>query len=191
MGIEEYSDKEIVRAILNRNTIITKEFLYRKCYPLFSSVYGKYYTDCDNVFEFINEIFLYIMTPNRSTGRCKLVEFKFKCSLMTWLKIIAENFCHQLYKKKKILFSPLNDKFHSEIWPVEIDFSSLNKQDVKKVIDCMPNKRYGRLIELKYLHNKTNEEIAKLMGMTMENYYNVHLRAKTQFFEIIKREGLL
>ena len=43
--IVTYTDQEIVKAILNRDTVITKEFLYGKCYPLFKSVFDKYYND--------------------------------------------------------------------------------------------------------------------------------------------------
>ena len=40
MGIDSYTDQEIVKAILRRDTEITKEFLYRKCYPLFAAIHS-------------------------------------------------------------------------------------------------------------------------------------------------------
>lgn len=47
MELNHYTDQKIVQAILRRDTFITKEYLYRKCYPLFKAVYDKYYTDCE------------------------------------------------------------------------------------------------------------------------------------------------
>ena len=43
--IESLTDEEIVSAILNRDTRITRLYLYEKCYPLFKACYDKYYTD--------------------------------------------------------------------------------------------------------------------------------------------------
>ena len=51
----------------------------------------------------------------------------------------------------------------------------------------MPNKRYSELIRLRYLEQNTNEETAKALGMTMENYYSKHKLAKEQY-QIIQRK---
>jgi GTP:adenosylcobinamide-phosphate guanylyltransferase len=63
MEIEKYTDQQIVAAILKRDTEVTKEFLYKRCYPLFKSIFDKYYTDCENCYELINEIYVYINSP--------------------------------------------------------------------------------------------------------------------------------
>ena len=91
------TDEEIVHHILHRNEEETIKFLYQQCYPLFKSVYNKYYTDCETCVEFINQIYLLIMTPRKSTGVSPLQTFGFRCTLTMWLKIIAENYCKQLF----------------------------------------------------------------------------------------------
>ncbi len=192
MPITSYSDKEIVEAILNRDTFITKEFLYRKCYPLFNAIYCKYYTDCETCIEFINEIYLYIMTPGVKTGRSYLSTFGFSCTLTCWIKIVAENYCHQLFKKRLIIIDTAKDvggrKIHE---PDSTNIDSLNKHDVETVLSLMPNKRYRSLIQLRYVEDRTNEETAELLGMSMDNYYNKHKLAKQQFVSILKKEGLV
>lgn len=97
---QEVTEQQIVSAILRRDSYTTKEFLYRQCYPLFSAIYNKYYTDCDNVFEFINEIYVYILFPRKETGHCKLQDFGYRCSLTMWLKIVAENFCTNFSRRR-------------------------------------------------------------------------------------------
>lgn len=72
---------------------------------------------------------------------------------------------------------------------VEIDFSSLNKQDAMVILKQMPNKRYSELIRLRYLELKTNDETAKALGMTMDNYYNKHKLAKEQYERIFRKEA--
>lgn len=194
MEIDKYTDQEIVRAILNRDTSVTKEYLYKKCYPLFCSIYNKYFTDCKNPFELINQIYLYILVPNKKTNRSKLQDFGFRCTLTMWLKIVTENYCYQLYSRRTDIDresdissdrNMLNDESISE------NTRKLDMEDVRKVLDMMPNQRYRRLIEYRYIEEKTNEETAILLGMNMANYYNKHKLAKAQFCETLKREGLV
>ncbi len=194
MYLQQYTDRQIVQAILDRNTFVTKEFLYKKCYPLFNAIYNKYHTDCENVFEFINEIYLYILTPRKSTGRCKLADFGFRCTLTMWLKIVAEHFCHQLYARKILITENISFETDRNIWEagsLETDFKSLNMEDTRRILQMMPTERYRQLIKYRYLDEKSNEETAYLLDLTMANYYNVHLRAKAQFCETLKKEGLL
>ena len=194
MEIDKYTDQEIVRAILNRDTSVTKEYLYKKCYPLFCSIYNKYFTDCKNPFELINQIYLYILVPNKKTNRSKLQDFGFRCTLTMWLKIVTENYCRQLFARKLNVSeesSSLGDMKSWESYSLESDFNALNMQDVRKILSTMPNERYRRLIEYRYLEEKSNEETAQLLDLNMANYYNVHLRAKVQFCVALKREGLL
>lgn len=194
MDIDIYTDQEIVKAILCRNALVTKEYLYKKCYPLFYAIYNKYYTDCENPIELINQIYLYILTPNRKTGKSKLDDFGFRCTLTTWLKIVTENYCHQLFAKRLDTSENISvdsDRNKWENYSLESDFNTLDMEDLKRILLMMPNQRYRRLIEYRYLDEKSNEETAMLLALNMTNYYNVHLRAKAQFCTILKKEGLI
>ena len=70
------SDQEVVKAILNRNKTITYEYLYKKCYPLFKSIYNKYYTDCENCIELINDIYVTSFQKEKVSG------FVVQCNLL-------------------------------------------------------------------------------------------------------------
>lgn len=192
--IESLTDEEVVSAILNRDTKITRLYFYEKCYPLFKSCYDKYYTDCETCIEFINQIYLLVMTPRKSTGVSPLQTFGFRCTLTMWLKIIAENYCKQLFRIR-VEFSnsvePTSDRLTKTDNSLEVDFNSIYASDVRKILDMMPNKRYRHLIELRYVEEKTNEETAIILEMTMDNYYNKHKLAKAQFCNILRKEGLL
>lgn len=192
--IESLTDQEIVDAILRRDALITRLYLYEKCYPLFKACYDKYYTDCETCVEFINQIYLLIMTPRKSTGDSPLNKFGFRCTLTMWLKIIAENYCKQLFRTKVDIFESLeidSDRFVFNNESISIDFRSINVSDVIRVLEMMPNTRYRNLIEQRYIEEKTNEETAGILGMTMDNYYNKHKLAKAQFCNILRKEGLL
>ena len=191
--MDHYTDQEIVNAILNRNASVTKEFLYKKCYPLFSNIWNKYYTDCESPIELINEIYIYILTPGRKDNRSKLQNFGYRCTLTMWLKIVTENYCHQLYSKRILQDENINvgDRSWIETDSFLTNDNNLDMEDVRKIISMMSNQRYQRLIEYRYIYDRTNEETAKLLDMSMENYYNCHKRAKDQFREILRKENLI
>lgn len=192
--IESMSDREIVSALLSRNRYVTEAYFYRKCYPLFKACFDKYYTDCENCIEFINEIYLYLMLPNPESHESYMQRFSFRCSLTGWLKIIAETYCYQLFRKKgEIIQESLDDtdRFTELADSIPIEHSSFANEDLKHVLAMMPNMRYRELIRLRYVESYSNEETAEKLGMSMDNYYNKHLLAKKQFVTALRKEGLL
>lgn len=191
MDIELYSDRQIVSAILDRDASVTREYLYRKCYPLFNSCFEKYYTDCESCIELINQMYIYLLTPHgEDTSRCPLSTFKFGCTLTLWLKIITENYCRHLFSKKMDTIEFMGgDRF--DIDSISLDEETINKRDARVVLEMMPNSRYRELIRYRYVEEKTNEETAELLGMSMDNYYNKHRLAKEQLKRILRKEGLV
>lgn len=188
------TDHEIVEAILVRDPVVTKDYLYRRCYPLFKAIYDRYYTDCRNCFEFINEIYLLIMTPAKGQSESRLATFSYRCTLTMWLKIVAQNYCRQLFAKKGDFFEeslPEGDRNAAISQSLSLSMHDLDRADLQRILDSMPNERYRRLITLRYIDEKSNEETALLLGMTMANFYNKHKLAKAQFTEQLRKEGLI
>lgn len=198
----ETADKEqdlmVVESLLRRDAHVTQQYLYIKCYPLFKSIFDNYYTDSQSCIEFINEIYVHLMTPNPETGQCKLQTFQFNSTLTTWIKMVAIYYCYGRYRRKqKVSYveqkieeddyqSDRFDKFAASIYEEE---SPMTHDDVNVLLDMMPNKRYSMIIRLRYLDGLTNEETAEALQMSMDNFYNKHRRAKLQFMEILKKEG--
>lgn len=194
VDINKMNDMEIVKAILQRDSFVTKEYFYKKCFPLFNFIYKKYYTDCENCIEFINEIYLFIVTPQRKTGKSKLEGFSFKCSLTYWIKIVTENYCKQLYVKYSDILevdiesSDIIKRLESSL---EIDSHEIDMHDVRAILASMPNQRYRALIAYRYVDGHSNENTANLLNMSMPNYYNKHKLAKAQFIVALRKEGLV
>ena len=188
----------IVNAILLRDQRVTQQYLYIKCYPLFKSVYDNYYTDCQSCIEFINEIYVHLLMPNKNTNLCKLQSFQFGSTLTTWLKTVAVYYCYEHYRRKeKISFVEekieaegyQSDRFSQFAASMYIEESIMSKNDIETILRLMPNKRYSMIIRLRYLEGLSNEETASALQMSMDNYYNKHMRAKKQFNETINKEG--
>ena len=193
MGI---NDHDIVLALLQRNERVTREFFYRKCYPLFKSVYDNYHTDCSSCMEFISEIYVHVMTPRKDSGLCKLEQFKFQSTLYTWLKTVCLFYCYKKYERKqKFSTNRISEKFDDEgvrinaiPGSVNMNISSMEDYDAETILQLMPNRRYSQLMRLRYVIGHTNEETAQLMGMNMNTYYNKHKLAKEQYLKTLKKE---
>lgn len=191
----ENIDKAIVKAILRRDSDVTKDFLYVRCYPLFKAVFDNYHTDCSSCMEFINEIYIHVMTPDRHDGLCKLQKFRFESSLFTWLKTVCVFYCYKKYKKKSMMETERISEFFED-GGVRIDDISesitiedaLARDDVETILNLMPNRRYSMLIRLKYLEEHSNEDTAAMLGMNMNTFYNKHKLAKEQFVKTLNME---
>ena len=177
------TDQEIVKGILCRDVAMTKQYLYIEYYPLFKSVWNKYYTDCNSCVEFINTIYVYIMTPGPQSGKSPLESFGFRCHFVLWLKIVAENYCKQLFHKRLEIANGSEPTDRNVGEPSTLDISSINHRDIEIVLAQMPNMRYRTLIRYRYLEEKSNEETAQLLGMSMDNYYNKHKLARREYAE--------
>lgn len=81
-----------------------------------------------------------------------------------------------------------NDRKETMYGSIEIDVNNLNREDIQKLLDLMPNSSYRKLIRLRYFEQKNNEETARILGVTMGNYYNMHKRAKEQFTFYCRKE---
>lgn len=196
-NIEHIDDHVVVNAILLRDTKVTQQYIYVKCYPLFKSIYDNYYTDCQTCIEFINEIYIHILIPNRNTNLCKLQSFQFCSTFTTWLKTVAVYYCYEHYRRKqkisfmeenKVSDSNLSDRFNSFTASIYEEGSIMVNEDIETVLNMMPNKRYSMIIRLRYLEGMSNEETAAVLQMSLDNFYNKHLRAKKQFLEILYKE---
>lgn len=189
--MDNANERNIVTAIIKRDSEVTRQVLYVQCYPLFKSIFERYDTDCESCLEFINEIYIYIMSPRGTDKKSYLEGFTFKCRFLHWLKIIAESYCHRVFKKKKdFLEKSLDDseRNHGLEGSINKTLESINAMDVQTLLNLMPNERYRKLIYYMYVEERSNEETAELLGMSMSNFYNKHHLAKKQFFEILRKE---
>lgn len=195
-------DLQVRDALLRRDGKVTRYFFYQQCYPLFKSIYDNYYTDCASIKEFIDEIYVLVMSPSKITGRCQLENFRGESTLTSWLKTACMYYCYNKYELKERMpkyeiLSETNEEYdegtadrnEAIFGSNDIDFDNLNRRDAMAILDMMPNRRYSTLIRFRYLEQMTNEETAEALGMTMDNYYNKHKLAKEQYERVWRKEA--
>ena len=137
------------------------------------------------------------MSSNKNTGLCKLQTFQFGSTLTTWLKTVAVYYCYERYRRKqKVSFveekleinSYQSDRFSQFSASMHVEEPIMSRDDIEAILGLMPNKRYSLIIRLRYVEGMSNEETASALQMSMDNFYNKHMRAKKQFNEIVKKE---
>lgn len=198
-----FTEDLLVRdALLRHDGRVTRIFFYQQCYPLFKSIYDNYYTDCSCVKEFIDEIYILALAPSKTTGKCQLENFRGESTLTSWLKTACLYYCYGKYEQKERMpkhesltsfkgngNEDSTDRTDAIYGSNDIDFDNLNRHDALAILSLMPNNRYRNIITLRYLEQKTNEETAEALGMTMDNYYNKHKLAKEQYERIWRKEA--
>lgn len=194
-------DLIIAKALLEHDETVTRKVFYKQLYPLFKSIFDNYYTDCTNCREFIDEIYLLILAPSKKTNKCQLDNYRGESSLPTWIKTVCLYYCYNKYEHKnrmprfeqfendssenvELMTDRLIDQTHS----IEMDLNNINYEDVMKLINMMPCKRYGNLIKFRFLEQKDDKETAEALGMTMSNYYNKKILAVEQYKNILIKD---
>ena len=195
-------DLQIAKSLINRDERVTRDYYYKDCYPLFKSIYDNYYTDCKCCKEFMDEIYIVVLAPSKSTGKCQMENFRGESTLRTWLKTACLYYCYNRFKLKPPIFEPLprdpekkdddddvfSDRKNDESLSNPIDFSGMNRADVETLLSMMPNTRYRNIIRLLYLEQKTHKEVAEALGMSMANYYNKRILAEKQYMQVCRKE---
>ncbi len=196
------SDLGIAKSLIDRDEAVTRSYFYRQCYPLFKAIYSNYHTDCGSCKEFMDEIYLLLLSPSKTTGKCQLENYRGESTLATWIKSACLFYCYKKYEiKRKMptieeIYTPYDDEDDNGgdrkemiYGSVSIDIDGIDQDDILKMLKQMPNKRYSSLLEMRYLMEMTNEETAAALELNMDCYYNVHKRAKVQFMHIYKKEN--
>ena len=203
MVLKKYSDDlQIAKALIDKDEMITRKYFYKQCYPLFKSIYDNYQTDCVSCLEFINEIYLLVLSPSNKTGKCQLENFRGDSTLATWLKTVCIYYCYKKFEKKRRMpicrdlsllsqrnvggVSDGNKYIYSA---TDLDVSGMNRDDVEILLKLMPNARYRDIIRLLYLECKSHRDVAESLGMSMDNYYNKRILAEKQFKVILRKEA--
>lgn len=191
-GIKDKDDHQVVGWLLKRISWATNEFLYGKCYPIFKSLYTRFYTDCPEIMDFIHDIYVDIIGDRKRVDTCKLQTFNYQSTLYTWMGVVSSRYCYLKYGKQIFTESLDSGDRNFEILvsnPVTDCF--FDREDLEKIMNMISNDRYRQLINLRYLKGLSNEETAKQLNMSMDVYYNKHRLAKVRFVSALKKEGLL
>lgn len=191
-------DLAIAKKLILRDEVVTRDYFYCQCYPLFKSIFDHFYTDCESCIEFINQMYMVVLYPSKKTGRCQMENYRGESTLTSWLKSSCLFYCYGRYKKKtRLQVVSLENELEKEgggdrllyngnsIDPI---LNTLNNSDLEVLIKLMPNKRYQQIIRYIYIEQLPIKETAKILGIKIDTFYGKHALAKAQLFKVKREE---
>lgn len=179
------SDIEIIASLIAHDPKVTAQFFFKDCRPLFISiirrVFGNQIVDYD---EIISELYVLLMENDAR----KLRTFKNESSLFQWLKTIAVRHCLELKRRGKVIDNENQEPLVNSGKNLSYVESSQAKMDVESLLRQMNNQRYALVIHLLMIEEKSPEEVAKQLSITVANLYNIKRRAMKALVEVALKD---
>lgn len=179
------TDREIVSFLIAREPKVTAQFFFKDCRPLLLSVirrvFGTQIVDYDEV---ISEIYILLMENDAK----KLRSFKFESTLYQWLKTIAIRHCLLLKNKATVIDNESKEPLINSGREFSSTESSQARIDMETLLRQMKNQRYALVIRLLMIDDRTPEEVARQLCVTVDNLYNIKRRAIQALAEVALKD---
>lgn len=179
------TDQEIISSLIAHDPKVTAQFFFKDCRPLFISiirrVFGNQIVDYD---EIISELYVLLMENDAR----KLRTFKYESTLFQWLKTIAVRHCLELRRRGKMIDNESQEPLVNSGKNLSYVESSQAKMDVESLLRQMNNQRYALVIHLLMIEEKSPEEVAKQLSITVANLYNIKRRAMKALVEVALKD---
>lgn len=176
------TDREIVEGLIARDEKITRVFFFVKCRPLMYSIIGRVFAFDVDYDELINELYVHIMENDAA----RLRTFSYNSSVFQWIKTVAIRFFQQ--KRDRIIENESKEPPYVEGGLTEPHVGVAISMDLKGIISRIENPRYRLVLQKLLLEDMAPETVAKQMGVTVANLYNIKKRAMDAFLSIAKQE---
>ena len=173
------TDQEIIKALIEHDEHVTKDFFFVKCRPLFCSIMDIVFDYEVEYDEMVNELYLYLMEDDA----IKLRNFEYRSSVYQWLKILAIRYF--IKKRARMIDNESNEPPYDKQEQIAASASDAAVgYDLERLFEAMPTKRYVKVIRRLILEDWEPEELAREMKITTANLYNIKRRAMAQLTRI-------
>lgn len=182
--MKEVNEKELVKKIINKDERAFFYF-YKKHQPQIINFLRKKISSSTTVDEISQDIFIAFLEGLR--------DFRFQCSLKTFIFSIARNKVVDYYRKnkiKKVLFSHLPKFVVEEVSSIFIDQDLERKEvekKIKRIFSFLP-KEYKRILRLKYIEEKKVKQIAEIFKISFKATESLLYRARKAFIKFYQQD---
>lgn len=173
------SDRELLEAVMNNDEDAIEYFLFYRCDKLFSFIIRRTFSSNVKKEELITEFYLFL----HRNGWEKLRKFNFLSSLDTWLSTVLVRF----FDEKKKSVATTDDKavlLDENIVEFEDGNAHLLRFELLDAINSIENARF-KYVLLSEWKGMKSDEIARSMGVSIENVYTISKRAKVELKKLI------
>lgn len=168
------TDQQIIEALIARSEIVTRQFFFKSCRPLFQSIIRNVFSYEVDYDELVNELYIYLM----ENDAYRLRQFEGRSSIFQWLKVTAIRYF--IAKRDNMIDTGAEDPlFDSAVQKEGIDTEKAMtaKMDIERLLSLMPNKRYAYVIKRLIQQEAEPKDVAEELGTNVDNLYNIKKRA--------------
>lgn len=173
-------DAIFVEALKDGKCELCRKFFYQEIGGILHKIRMEVFRGNVDFDEMVNELYLYLSRD----GWSKLNGFDGKngCRLRTWMIPVAWRFFMSIRER---LLCAETTEVDSEVVGDSVcdDLRIQIAIDVCAVLSRMPNQRYAEIIRLLLIEGYAVNEAADMLGVRVENVYNLKHRAILQFIE--------
>lgn len=175
------TDQEIVGKLIEKDPVVTYQFFFVKCRPLFLKLIRMFYNYPVEYDEFVNEVAMFLMENDCA----KLRSFKFESSIYYWLRTCLLR--HFIRNRGSVIENVSNEPLYVQDTGSDNAVSNTDaKIDIAILLDKLSknNERYALVIRLLMIEGVPVEEVAEEIGVRVSNLYNIKKRAIKELTKI-------
>ena len=173
------SDREIIEGLIARDERVTEEFFFGQCRPLLYSIIGLVFNGEADYDELVNELYLYLM----ENVAARLQGFEYRSTLLQWLKVVAIRYF--IKRRDHVLGETSHEPTRNSETGNEDSHAC---DDLERLFELMPNKRYVMVIKKLILEDQEPEQLARQMNISTANLYNIKRRAMAQLARVALKD---
>ena len=155
---------------------------YKECRCLINAIRFDLFKGNVEYDDIVNELYLLLSAYDWRA----LDSFRGDAKLTTWLSCVVWRYFIKVYVRKE-RESAVDDMSFMKTAVSDTISDTEIMMDVESVLRVMPNRRYAEAISLHIVEGMGAEETAVMLGTSVENFYNLKLRALRQFISLYKQ----
>lgn len=182
-------DKMIIDGLKRGEEAVCLRFFYSEIVGILHKIRIEAFDGRVELDEMVGELYLYLSRDNWA----KLDGFDGRngCRLRSWMIPVAWRFFMAMRER---MLAPVSATAQAGdaagAGETQADYDDLRIQiaiDVNAVLERMPNRRYAEILRLLLIEGYSAADVADMLGMKVENVYNLKHRAVAQFAELYGR----
>lgn len=183
------TENEIIDGLLARDGRITRDFFFsdgpKSCKPLLLSIIGYVFPYAVDYDEAVNEFYAYLL-ENDGT---RLRQIQDRNTLFGWLKVCATRYF--IKRRDYLIENRSREPLFTKVAPNHLDDLQRPadaRSDMQRILLGMKNQRYAYVLRMLIIQDVEPELLAREMGITAANLYNIKKRAIVEFTKVALKD---
>lgn len=174
-------DIAYIEALKNGDDMLCHKFFYEEIVGILHRIRIEVFHGQMELDEMVNELYLYL-SKDRWTKFNGFVAMN-GCRLRTWMIPVAWRF--YVSARERLINSKIDTEDVAAVSRSTNDELRIQIAiDVNAVLTKMPNRRYAEILRLLLIDGYSPTDVADMLGMKVDNVYNLKHRAIGQFVEV-------